>query len=124
MTHRTILSNLHEIRLVVAQTKLGVTDGCEVARRGAEPVCDVPQARVRDRRGDPPPRFRVPVLRQARVRRLQDAAAVSSMGTYDDPTNDNPRHGPEDLGGSGSALRHQIRTVEAGVSPPAYLAQR
>ena len=30
----------------------------------------------------------------------------------------NPRHGPEGLGGRGSALRHQIRTVEAGVRPP------
>ena len=46
------------------------------------------------------------------------ATAVASMGTYVHPANDNPRHGPEGLGGRGSALRHQIRTVEAGVRPP------
>ena len=52
------------------------------------------------------------------------AAAVSSMGTYVDPANDNPRHGPEGLGGRGSALRHQIRTVEAGVPPANHLVGR
>ena len=45
------------------------------------------------------------------------AAAVDSMGTYADPANDNPCHGPEGWRGRGSALRHQIRTVEAGVQP-------
>lgn len=45
------------------------------------------------------------------------AAAIDSMGTYDDPANDNPRDGPPSFLGRGSALRHQIRTVEAGVEP-------
>ena len=52
------------------------------------------------------------------------AAAVASMGMYVDPANDNPRHGPEGLGGRGSALRHQIRTVEAGVPPANHLVGR
>ncbi len=52
------------------------------------------------------------------------AAAVDSMGRYDDPANDNPRHGPEGLGGRGSALRDQIRTVEAGVPPANHLVGR
>ena len=52
------------------------------------------------------------------------AAAVASMGTYDDPDNDDPRYGPEGLGGRGSALRHQIRTVEAGVPPADHLVGR
>ena len=52
------------------------------------------------------------------------AAAVDSMGRYDDPANDNPRHGPEGLGGRGSALRYQIRTVEAGMLPPNHLVGR
>ena len=52
------------------------------------------------------------------------AVAVASMGMYVDPANDNPRHGPEGLGGRGSALRHQIRTVEAGVPPANHLVGR
>jgi len=53
------------------------------------------------------------------------AAAVASIGPLENnPRADNPHHGPEGLGGRGSALRHQIRTVEAGVQPPAYLGQR
>jgi len=52
------------------------------------------------------------------------AAAVDSMGRYDDPANDNPRHGPEGLEGRGSALRYQIRTVEAGMLPPNHLVGR
>ena len=53
------------------------------------------------------------------------AAAVASIGPLENnPRADNPRYGPEGLGGRGSALRHQIRTVEAGVQPSSRLYER
>ena len=53
------------------------------------------------------------------------ARAVANIGPLENnPRADNPRYGPRALGGRGSALRHQIRTVEAGVPPATQLAQR
>jgi len=96
----------------------------QVAVGGAMPYPGVPY--VADGFGDAPRRVadlepRVDLGDQSHP---DVAAAVASMGMYVDPANDNPRHGPEGLGGRGSALRHQIRTVEAGVPPANHLVGR
>ena len=53
------------------------------------------------------------------------ARAVANIGPLENnPRADNPRYGPEGLEGRGSALRYQIRTVEAGVPPATVLARR
>ena len=97
----------------------------QVAVGGAMPYPDVPY--VADSIGPAPrrvsdivPRVDLDVRTDERV-----AAAVASIGPLENnPRADNPRHGPKGLGGRGSALRYQIRTVEAGVQPSDNVAQR